>query len=31
DDPDIKFYGEVIEKFGGSQMNVSMISLEYED
>jgi len=31
DDPDIKFYSEVIEKFGGSQMNVSMISLEYED
>ena len=31
DDPDIKFYGEVIDKFGGSQMNVSMISLEYED
>lgn len=31
DDPDIKFYGEVMDKFGGSQMNVSMISLEYED
>ena len=31
DDPDIKFYGEVIDKFGGSQMNISMISLEYED
>lgn len=31
DDPDIKFYSEVVEKFGGSQMNVSMISLEYED
>lgn len=31
DDPDIKFYGEVVDKFGGSQMNVSMISLEYED
>ena len=31
DDPEIKFYSEVIEKFGGSQMNVSMISLEYED
>lgn len=31
DDPDIKFYGEVIDKFGGSQMNVSMISLEYKD
>jgi len=28
DDPDIKFYSEVIDKFGGSQMNVSMISLE---
>lgn len=31
DDPDIKFYSEVIDKFGGSQMNMSMISLEYED
>ncbi|RXG62563.1 hypothetical protein ES695_21465, partial [Candidatus Atribacteria bacterium 1244-E10-H5-B2] len=31
DDPDIKFYGEVMDKFGGSQMNVSMISLEYLD
>lgn len=31
DDPDIKFYGEVIDKFGTSQMSVSMISLEYED
>lgn len=31
DDPDIKFYGEVMDKFGGSQMNISMISLEYED
>ena len=31
DDPDIKFYGEVIDKFGVSQMSVSMISLEYED
>ncbi len=31
DDPDIKFYSEVMDKFGGSQMNVSMISLEYED
>lgn len=31
DDPDIKFYGEVIDKFGGSQMSISMISLEYED
>ena len=31
DDPDIKFYSEVIDKFGGSQMNVSMISLEYKD
>ncbi|MEA2086988.1 MAG: MMPL family transporter [Candidatus Caldatribacteriota bacterium] len=31
DDPDIKFYSEVVEKFGGSQMSVSMISLEYED
>ncbi|MHC2994665.1 MAG: MMPL family transporter [Candidatus Atribacteria bacterium] len=31
DDPDIKFYSEVVEKFGGSQMNMSMVSLEYED
>ncbi|MBU2439441.1 hypothetical protein KKI11_00660, partial [bacterium] len=31
DDPDIKFYSEVVEKFGGSQANMSMISLEYED
>ncbi|HBY56949.1 MAG TPA: hypothetical protein DEG96_03685 [Candidatus Atribacteria bacterium] len=31
DDPDIKFYSEVIEKFGGSQVHMSMISLEYED
>ncbi len=31
DDPDIKFYSEVIEKFGGSQAHMSMISLEYED
>jgi len=31
DDPDIKFYSEVIDKFGTSQMSVSMISLEYED
>ena len=31
DDPDIKFYSEVVEKFGGSQTNMSMISLEYED
>lgn len=31
DDPDIKFYSEVIEKFGESQVHMSMISLEYED
>lgn len=31
DDPDIKFYSEVFEKFGGSQAHLSMISLEYED
>jgi len=31
DDPDIRFYSEVFEKFGGSQVNLSMISLEYED
>ncbi len=31
DDPDIEFYSEVVEKFGGSQADMSMISLEYED
>ncbi len=31
DDPDIKFYSEMVEKFGGSQVNMSMISLEYEN
>jgi predicted RND superfamily exporter protein len=30
-DPDIKFYSEVVKKFGGSQANSLMISLEYED
>ena len=31
DDPDIKFYIEVVEKYGGSQADTSMISMEYED
>lgn len=30
-DPDIKFYSEVVEKFGGSQTDMSIISLEYEN
>ncbi len=31
DDPEIKFYTEISEKFGGSQENMSMIAIEYND
>ena len=31
DDPDIEFYSEVVDKFGGSQSETAVISLEYED
>ena len=30
-DPEIKFYTEVTEKFSGSQQNMSMIGIEYND
>ena len=31
DDPDIIFYNEIVDKFGGSQSEMAVISLEYED
>ncbi|MCK5768608.1 MAG: MMPL family transporter, partial [Candidatus Atribacteria bacterium] len=31
DDPDIEFYSEIVDKFGGSQSETAVISLEYED
>ena len=31
DDPDIEFYNEIVDKFGGSQSEMAVISLEYED
>ncbi len=31
DDPEIKFYTEVSEKFSGPQENMSMIAIEYDD
>ena len=30
DDPEIKFYREVVDKFGGSQAETAVISLEYD-
>lgn len=30
-DPDIEFYSEIVDKFGGSQSKTAVISLEYED
>ena len=31
DDPDIEFYSEIVDKFGGSQAETAVISLEYDD
>ena len=31
DDPDIVFYNEIVDKFGGSQSETAVISLEYDD
>ena len=31
DDPDIEFYSEIVDKFGGSQSETAVISLEYDD
>ena len=31
DDPDIEFYNEIVDKFGGSQSETAVISLEYDD
>lgn len=31
DDPDIVFYNEIVDKFGGSQSETGVISLEYDD
>jgi len=31
DDPDIEFYSEIVDKFGGSQSETAVISLEYTD
>jgi len=31
DDPDIVFYTEIVDKFGGSQAETAVISLEYKD
>lgn len=31
DDPEIEFYSEIVDKFGGSQSETAVISLEYED
>ena len=31
DDPDIEFYREIVDKFGGSQAETAVISLEYDD
>lgn len=31
DDPEIEFYSEIVDKFGGSQSETAVISLEYEE
>ncbi|HAJ32277.1 MAG TPA: hypothetical protein DCK79_02745 [Candidatus Atribacteria bacterium] len=31
DDPEIKFYSEIVDKFGGSQSETGVITLEYKD
>ncbi|MBA7548239.1 hypothetical protein ES705_40687 [subsurface metagenome] len=31
DDPDIEFYREIVDKFGGSQAETAVISLEYDE
>ena len=31
DDPDIEFYREIVDKFGGSQSETAVISLEYDE
>jgi len=31
DDPEIEFYSKIVDKFGGSQSETAVISLEYED
>src|SRR5665648_875123 len=31
DDPDIEFYSEIVDKFGGSQSETAVISLEYDN
>ena len=31
DDPDIEFYSEIVDKFGGSQSETAVISLEYDE
>lgn len=31
DDPEIEFYSEIVDKFGGAQVDMAVISLEYED
>jgi len=31
DDPEIEFYSEIVDKFGGSQSKMAVISLEYKD
>ncbi|MDD5014148.1 MAG: MMPL family transporter [Atribacterota bacterium] len=31
DDPDIEFYREIVDKFGGSQAETAVISLEYDN
>jgi predicted RND superfamily exporter protein len=31
DDPEIEFYSEMVDKFGGAQVDMAVISLEYKD
>lgn len=31
DDPDITFYNDIVDKFGGNQSEIAVISLEYDD